>query len=527
MSDIKITDPLGVDREYTTTKVGFNSVSGTEKIIFQEGGGNQPKLNSPSILVKDTVLTIQDGDNGNFTRGYKIYANNNQIGETSESSFALTDKELIPTTAAISARAYGTNFKDSDASNNVNYRQRMTVSFYDQKNEMTNSPSPTPYGNTLDQSANSGGIWTAKQGYDLETWCTDSNLTAPISGSAQIISDMTVYAKWKAINQWTYLGEYEYRDGYYNPTVYEHYISDVAISPNNLWMVMSFSSSYSDHCGYVIKSLTGDTYTLLKNLTYSGGSYIQYSNKIKFLNDNSFYVSYCANSDDMIAKFNIDASGNATLERRLSNYVLVGVSPDGTKLAVTYNANYGSEKRYTFKIISSADFTVIKKFSSNPWGDTSVRVEWTSDERYLYAYASNVFYILNVEADYLQVLKQSFYDSNHKIISDKYIMSQRWLYKITDTGFSSIKTIERSPVFISSAKNANYMIFTYNSEPYFEFRQRTPDLDLMITPEALPSWSSMKYPYAYVSDDGQYAVLYYGRRIKESGLKFYLYKKNI
>lgn len=26
-----------------------------------------------------------------------------------------------------------------------------------------------------------------------------------------------------------------YRDGYYNPTVYEHYISDVAISPNNLW----------------------------------------------------------------------------------------------------------------------------------------------------------------------------------------------------------------------------------------------------------------------------------------------------
>lgn len=53
MADIKITDPLGVEREYSTSKVGFNPVSGSELAVFQEGGGGGHDYATEALLLED------------------------------------------------------------------------------------------------------------------------------------------------------------------------------------------------------------------------------------------------------------------------------------------------------------------------------------------------------------------------------------------------------------------------------------------------------------------------------------------
>lgn len=85
----------------------------------------KPKLYAPTVALNEKILTItKNSANGSFVTGYDLYVN----GDTeptvtlpsSTTNYNLSNLSLANNTYAITVKAKGTNFTDSDASNSVN-----------------------------------------------------------------------------------------------------------------------------------------------------------------------------------------------------------------------------------------------------------------------------------------------------------------------------------------------------------------------------------------------------------------------
>lgn len=84
-----------------------------------EPGG--ARLNAPTIILNGTVITLEDGNNGNFTTGFEILVDGVVSATTTTTAFDLTTLGLVSGTYSITAKAYGTGMITSVPSNSVSY----------------------------------------------------------------------------------------------------------------------------------------------------------------------------------------------------------------------------------------------------------------------------------------------------------------------------------------------------------------------------------------------------------------------
>ena len=86
------------------------------------GGGKQPQLNAPTLALSNNyLLALTDGDNGNFTAGYKLLGGNQDYVATATS---VNVANVLGTTSGavaytITAQCQGNNFKNSPSSSSV------------------------------------------------------------------------------------------------------------------------------------------------------------------------------------------------------------------------------------------------------------------------------------------------------------------------------------------------------------------------------------------------------------------------
>ena len=174
----------------------MDDVVAKDDIAFGDhGGGSQPQLNAPSVSVNKNTLTITNpSTNGNFVSGYKVLADGTEAGTTSTTTFDLS--AVTGNSAAITAKATGTNFIDSAASSSASWTRYLQVSFYDGASQMTGSPASVMYGSTVAQAVSAAGISTIKTGYEFNGWYSDSGLTTNVPTSTAVTSNMTLYGKW-------------------------------------------------------------------------------------------------------------------------------------------------------------------------------------------------------------------------------------------------------------------------------------------------------------------------------------------
>lgn len=138
--------------------------------VYEGGGGSgQPQLNAPSVTLtnKYTLTVTNPATNGNFVTGYKIFANGIEYASTQNTTYDLSG--LTASTAAITAKAVGTNFADSPASNTVTFYSYYTVSMYDSDMTTLLSTESVRYGSMPTYAP-------TKSGYRFNYW-TDANGT--------------------------------------------------------------------------------------------------------------------------------------------------------------------------------------------------------------------------------------------------------------------------------------------------------------------------------------------------------------
>lgn len=91
--------------------------------VPQTGGGDQPQLNAPTISIVGTTLSIEDPTtNGNFTSGWKLYDDGAYIDQFLTAVVQLANIQFSTGTHKLTVKSFGTNFKDSAASNEVTYQ---------------------------------------------------------------------------------------------------------------------------------------------------------------------------------------------------------------------------------------------------------------------------------------------------------------------------------------------------------------------------------------------------------------------
>ena len=91
--------------------------------VPQTGGGDQPQLNAPTISIAGTTLSIEDpATNGNFTSGWKLYDDGSYVDQFLTSVIQLANIQFGTGTHKLTVKSFGTNFKDSAASNEVTYQ---------------------------------------------------------------------------------------------------------------------------------------------------------------------------------------------------------------------------------------------------------------------------------------------------------------------------------------------------------------------------------------------------------------------
>ena len=139
------------------------------------GGGDQPKLNAPTIKITEDTLTITaNKNNGNFVTGYNVYINPGTgyvlFGTTTTLTNDLTQYQVPPGDYSIKVTAVGENFIESDYSNELNY----TNVFYTVTNTLTNCTSNNSKTSIRKGSAYTATI-TANSGYVLKD--TDVTIT--------------------------------------------------------------------------------------------------------------------------------------------------------------------------------------------------------------------------------------------------------------------------------------------------------------------------------------------------------------
>lgn len=87
------------------------------------GGGDQPQLNAPTISIAGTTLSIEDPTtNGNFTSGWKLYDDGAYADQFLTAVIQLANIQFSTGTHKLTVKSFGTNFKDSAASNEVTYQ---------------------------------------------------------------------------------------------------------------------------------------------------------------------------------------------------------------------------------------------------------------------------------------------------------------------------------------------------------------------------------------------------------------------
>ena len=131
------------------------------------GGGDQPKLNAPTITITEDTLTITaNKNNGSFVTGYNVYVNPGTgyvlFGTTTTLTNDLTQYQVPPGDYSIKVTAVGENFIESDYSNELNY----TNVFYTVTNTLTNCTSNNSTTSIRKGSAYSATI-TADSGYQM------------------------------------------------------------------------------------------------------------------------------------------------------------------------------------------------------------------------------------------------------------------------------------------------------------------------------------------------------------------------
>ena len=91
--------------------------------VPQTGGGDQPQLNAPTISIAGTTLSIEDpATNGNFTVGWKLYDAGAYVDQFLTTVIQLANIQFSTGTHKLTVKSFGTNFKDSAASNEVTYQ---------------------------------------------------------------------------------------------------------------------------------------------------------------------------------------------------------------------------------------------------------------------------------------------------------------------------------------------------------------------------------------------------------------------
>lgn len=115
----------------------------SEVTVITNVSGEQPQLHAPTISKSDTIITITDSAlNGDFVTGYKLYANNVLLSDQTENTADLSALITEYGNYSITARCKGTNFKDSAASNAIEYVYEQIPSIYEVDGEtlrVTNS----------------------------------------------------------------------------------------------------------------------------------------------------------------------------------------------------------------------------------------------------------------------------------------------------------------------------------------------------------------------------------------------------
>ena len=82
----------------------------------------QPQLNAPTLTLEGSNLTITNpSTNGGFVTTFKLFDGSNLFLTTAETSINLSQYISSVGTHSITAKAIGTNFMDSEASNSKDY----------------------------------------------------------------------------------------------------------------------------------------------------------------------------------------------------------------------------------------------------------------------------------------------------------------------------------------------------------------------------------------------------------------------
>lgn len=175
VTDTYLTDIGNAIREKNGETTTYKPSEMAAAIQAISGGGDQPKLNAPTITITEDTLTITaNKNNGSFVTGYNVYVNPGTgyvlAGTTTTLTNDLTQYQVPPGDYSIKVTAVGENFIESDYSNELNY----TNVFYTVTNTLTNCTSNNSTTSIRKGAAYSATI-TANSGYVLKD--TDVTIT--------------------------------------------------------------------------------------------------------------------------------------------------------------------------------------------------------------------------------------------------------------------------------------------------------------------------------------------------------------
>lgn len=167
VTDTYLTDIGNAIREKNGETTTYKPSEMAAAIQAISGGGEQPKLNAPTIKITVDTLTITaNKNNGNFVTGYNVYVNPGTgyvlFGTTTTLTNDLTQYQVPLGDYSIKVTAVGENFIESDYSNELNY----TNIFYTITNTLTNCTSNNSQTSIRKGSAYSATI-TADSGYQM------------------------------------------------------------------------------------------------------------------------------------------------------------------------------------------------------------------------------------------------------------------------------------------------------------------------------------------------------------------------
>lgn len=105
-----------------TPDEGYDGLSKVTVEVPTAGGGDQPQLFAPVIVLGYGVLTIANSaGNGQFTTAYDLYINGGLHSTHTSTTVDLTSYGFAEGVDVVTVKAKGTNFADSEASNAITY----------------------------------------------------------------------------------------------------------------------------------------------------------------------------------------------------------------------------------------------------------------------------------------------------------------------------------------------------------------------------------------------------------------------